>query len=80
MANWFCSSAQWTAVVAWAASTNYSVGDLRRQVATPAVGSERVWRCSAISGAGLSGATEPSWVLTKGSNTTDNQVTSVQVT
>ncbi len=78
MANWFCSSVQWSAVTAWAASTSYSVGDLRRQLATPAVGSERVFRCTASTGA--SGGAEPTWTLTKGSTTTDGGVTWTEVT
>lgn len=77
MANWFCSSAGWTAVTAWAASTVYSVGDLRRQLATPTYHNERVFRCTT---AGTSGGTEPSWTLTKGGTTTDNTAVWTEVT
>lgn len=77
MAAWFCGSVQWSAVTAWAASTAYSVGDIRRQSATPTVGNERVWRCTT---AGTSGGTEPSWTLTKGSTTTDNTVVWTEIT
>lgn len=77
MAAWFCGSVQWAAVTQWAAATAYSVGDLRRQLATPTVGNERVWRCTT---AGTSGGTEPSWTLTKGSTTADNTVVWTEVT
>lgn len=77
MANWFLGSAQWTAVTAWAASTAYIVGDLRRQLATPTVGNERVWRCTT---AGTSGGAEPAWNLTKGSTTNDNTAVWTEVT
>ncbi|MDO8683963.1 MAG: hypothetical protein Q7N50_10835 [Armatimonadota bacterium] len=56
------------AVAQWAALTAYNIGDLRRQLAAPAVGSERVWRCTT---AGTSLAAEPSWTLTAGSTTTE---------
>lgn len=77
MANWYCSSAKWSAVTAWAAGTAYAVGALRRQSATPAVNSERVFRCTT---AGTSGGAEPSWNLTKGATTTDNTVVWTEVT
>lgn len=77
MANWYVSSVAWTAVTAWAASTAYSVGDLRRQLATPTVGNERVWRCTT---AGTSGGSEPAWTLTKGSTTSDNTAVWTEVT
>lgn len=68
MSVWYCGSTNWTAVTAWAAETAYSVGDLRRQLAAPTVGSERVFRCTT---AGTSLAAEPSWTLTKGATTTE---------
>lgn len=77
MAAWYVSSAGWTAVTAWAALTSYSVGDLRRQLAAPSVGNERVWRCTT---AGVSGAAEPSWTLTKGSTTNDATAVWTEVT
>lgn len=69
MANWYCSSVGWTAVTAWAALTAYNVGDLRRQLAAPSVGNERVFRCTT---GGTSAAAEPAWTLTKGATTTEN--------
>lgn len=77
MANWYCASDKWTAVTAWAALTAYSVGDIRRQLATPTAGNERVWRCTT---AGTSGAAEPSWTLTKGSTTNDGTVVWTEIT
>jgi hypothetical protein len=77
MANWYCSSVGWTAVTAWAASTAYNVGDIRRQLAAPTVGNERVWRCTT---AGTSGGSEPAWTLTKGSTTNDNTVVWTEIT
>lgn len=77
MAVWYCSSVGWSAVTAWAASTAYNVGDIRRQLAAPTVGNERVWRCTT---AGTSGASEPAWTLTKGSTTNDNTAVWTEIT
>jgi hypothetical protein len=77
MANWYCGSTKWSAVSAWAASTAYSVGNLRRQLAAPTVGNERVWRCTT---AGTSGGSEPSWTLTQGSTTNDGSAVWTEVT
>jgi hypothetical protein len=77
MAAWYVSSVGWTAVTPWAALTSYSVGDLRRQLAAPSVGNERVWRCTT---AGVSGAAEPTWTLTKGSTTNDGTAVWTEVT
>lgn len=68
MANVYIGSTKWTAVTAWAALTAYNVGDLRRQLAAPAAGSERVFRCTT---AGTSLASEPAWTLTAGATTTE---------
>lgn len=70
MANWFVSTAGWTAVTQWAATTAYSVGDIRRQTAPTGTG-HRVFRCTT---AGTSGGSEPAWNLTKGATTNDNTV------
>lgn len=77
MAVWYLGSTKWTAVTAWAATTVYSVGDLRRQLAAPAVNSERVFRCTT---AGTSGGAEPSWTLTKGGTTSDGSAVWTEVT
>src|SRR5581483_5398960 len=66
------SSARWSAVAAWAASTSYAAGALVRQNTTPSVGNERAF--VAIVG-GISGGSEPSWTVTRGAKTTDNTVT-----
>jgi len=63
MSNWYCGSTKHTAVAQWAALTVYGAGSIVRQLAAPAVGSERCFRTAA---GGTSGATEPVWVLTKG--------------
>lgn len=58
------SSLGWHAVPAWQASHTYAAGALVRQAATVATpGNERVFVCIV---AGTSGATEPTWVTTKG--------------
>lgn len=77
MAAWYVGSTKWSAVTAWAALTAYGVGDLRRQLATPAVGSERVFRCTT---AGTSGAAEPAWTTTKGGTTNDGTAVWTEVT
>jgi len=76
VANWFVSSVGWTAVTQWAASTAYSVGDIRRQTA-PTGTNHRVFRCTT---AGTSGGSEPAWNLTKGSTTNDNTAVWTEVT
>jgi len=73
----YVGSTRWTAVTAWAASTAYTVGDLRRQLAGVAAGSERVFRCTT---AGTSGGTEPTWVITKGATTTSGGAVFTEVT
>jgi hypothetical protein len=79
MANWYTGSTKYAAVLPWAASTTYSVGQIVRQLATPAVNSERCFRVSAIT-TGISGAAEPTWTLTKNSTTTDSGVTWTECT
>lgn len=76
MANWYVSSVAYAAVTAWAATTAYSVGDIRRQTnATPAA--PRVFRCTT---AGTSGGTEPTWVTTKGATTNDGTAVWTEIT
>lgn len=77
MARVYVSSVAWSAVTAWATGTSYSVGDIRRQLATPSEGSERVFRCTT---AGTSGGSEPTWTLTAGGTTTDNDVVWTEIT
>lgn len=77
MADWYVSSVAHAAVTQWAASTAYSVGALRRQLATPTVGNERVFRCTT---AGTSGGSEPAWTLTKGGTTNDGTAVWTEVT
>lgn len=68
MSTWYISSAQWTAVTAWAALTAKSAGNLVRQNAAPSVGSERVFVCII---AGTTLAAEPTWTTTKGAKTAE---------
>ena len=69
MANYYCSSADYMAVAQWAATHAYSVGNIVRQLAAPAAGSERCFRCTT---AGTSLASEPTWTLTKSATTTES--------
>lgn len=69
----YVDSTAWGNIAAWAASTLYTAGTLIRQNATPLLGSERVFVCTAVTG--VTGLTEPTWVVTKGGLTTDNLVT-----
>lgn len=71
MANWYLSSVAYAAVTQWAAGTVYSLGAIRRQLATPAAGSERCFR---VTTAGTSGGAEPTWNLTLNATTNDNTV------
>lgn len=77
MANWYVSSVAYAAVAQWAASTAYSVGQIVRQLATPTVQNERCFRCSV---AGTSGATEPTWVITKNGSTVSGTATFIECT
>jgi hypothetical protein len=57
------------ALTKWAANTAYTVGQVRRQNATPTVLNERCFVCVV---AGTSNAvTEPTWVITRGGKTTE---------
>ncbi len=77
MASWYCGSVQHAAIAQWAASTAYSVGDIRRQLAAPTAGNERAFRCTT---AGTSGGSEPAWTLTKAATTNDNTAVWTEVT
>ena len=82
MAAWYCnagngSTTGYYAITQWAALTANSLGDLRRQLAAPGVGNERVFRCTT---AGTTGAAEPAWTLTKGATTADGSAVWTEVT
>ena len=65
----------WWDVTPWSAAAGATAGSLTRQNATPAVGNERVFVCyNSTSGTGTTGATEPTWVITRGGQVTDNSV------
>lgn len=57
MADWYVSSAAWTAIAQFAASTAYTVGQIVRPLTAPAVTAQYAFRCTT---AGTS-STEPSW-------------------
>ena len=66
----------WWATTKWAASNTQHCGDLIRQNGTPAINNERVFVCVAsTSGTGTTGASEPTWTVTRGAKNTDNAVT-----
>lgn len=75
---WYVNSVGHAALTQWAANTAYTVGQLRRQLAAPAVASERVFCCVVAGTSHLT--TEPSWTLTRGAKTTDNTVTWQEMT
>lgn len=62
------STIGWSAVAPWAALTAVAAGVLRRQLATPTVGNERVFACII---AGTTLAAEPTWTVTKGAKTAE---------
>jgi hypothetical protein len=73
----YVDSTAYTVVTAWAATTAFTVGQIRRQLAAPTAGNERCFVCIV---AGTSGSTEPTWVVTKGAKTTDSTVTWMECT
>lgn len=62
------STTGYYALAQWTALTAYTAGQIVRQLAAPAVGSERVFVCVV---AGTSLASEPSWTLTRGATTAE---------
>jgi hypothetical protein len=82
---WYVSSVGYAAVTAWAATTTKHCGDMVRQLATPAVNSERCFVCIAsTSGTGQTGGSEPAggtWTgPTRGQKTTDSGITWMEAT
>lgn len=57
MSDWYVSSAAWTAIAQFAASTSYSVGQIVRPLTAPAQTAQYAFRCTT---AGTS-STEPVW-------------------
>ena len=73
MANFYVGSTKYTAVAQWSATHTFAAGAIVRQLASPAVGSERCFQTAA---GGVSGSSEPTWVLTAGSTSpTDSSIT-----
>ena len=64
----YVDSVGYAAVTPWAALTAVAAGALVRQLATPALNSERVFVCII---AGTTLASEPSWTLTRGAKTAE---------
>lgn len=79
MADWYASSVAYAAVAQWAASHTYAVGNVVRQLAAPTLGNERVFRASSIT-TGVSGGSEPAWIVTKAGTTADSGVTWTECT
>lgn len=77
MAAFYVSSVAYAAIAQFAASTVYVVGNIVRQLATPAVGSERCFR---VSVAGTSAASEPTWVISASGTTVSGTATFVECT
>lgn len=77
MAVWYCGSVQHAAIAQWAAGQAVSIGDIRRQLAAPAAGNARAFRCTT---AGTTGGAEPTWNLGVGATTNDNGVVWTEVT
>ncbi len=76
MANFYVSSVAWTNVTAWAATTAYTVGQYRRQLAAVTDANARVFKCTT---AGTSGGSEPVWSLNNNATTNDGSVVWTQV-
>src|SRR5262245_49212277 len=71
----YCDSVAYAAVAQWEVSTAYTVGNIVRQLASPAVTNERCFICVV---AGTSGGSEPALAINssfKGNKVTDNTVT-----
>lgn len=68
----YVDSVGYAAVAAWAAATAVTAGSLKRQT-SPAVNSERVF--VALDDGTTHATTEPTWVITRGGKTTDNDIT-----
>ena len=70
------SSTGYYAVTPWPTLTTEVVGNIIRQNAAPSVGNERCFICVASTGGtGATGASEPTWTVTRGALNTDATVT-----
>lgn len=76
MADWYVSSAAWTAIAQFAASTSYSVGQIIRPLTAPQIYNQCAYRCTT---AGTS-TTEPAWALGNNATTTSGGATFTNVT
>ena len=65
-----------TTATAWVADTVMAVGQVRKAVTnTPTGATSYLYEVTAIAGDFKTGATEPTWTITEGGSTTDDQVT-----
>ena len=76
MSDWYCSSAAYTAIAQFAASTAYVVGNIVRPLTAPAYGSRYVFRCTTA----WTSATEPAWPTANNSTVTTGGATFTNVT
>lgn len=74
--NVYVSSVKYAAVAQFAINTAYTLGQYIRQLAAPAAGNERVFKCTT---AGTTGGSEPSWNLGNNATTTSGTATFTQV-
>jgi len=70
---WYVNSVGYAAITQWATGTVIAAGALRRQLAAPSTGNERIF--VAIVAGTTHATTEPTWTVTRGAKTTDNTVT-----
>jgi hypothetical protein len=77
VAQWYVSSVKWAALPQWAASHAYTVGQIIRSLATPAVDNECAYECTV---AGTSGTSEPAYSTANNGTVTDGGVTWKNVT
>src|SRR5262249_62161150 len=75
MADWYVSSAAWTAIAQFATSTAYSVGNIVRPLTAPAATAQYAFRCTT---AGTS-STEPAWPSGNNSTITSGGATFTNV-
>lgn len=76
MADWYVSSAAWTAITQFAASGVYTLGQIVRPLTAPIFSNQHVFRCTTAGTA----ATEPTWPTANNSTVTTGGATFTNVT
>jgi hypothetical protein len=76
MADWYVSSAAWTAIAQFAVSGVYSVGQIVRPLTAPAFAAQYAFRCTTAGTA----ATEPTWPANNAATVTTGGATFTNVT